>query len=266
MKDIMDTAKPTSEKEIVVFEVNDKGREHEFSRRVRYHNGWDNEYVKLFKSFLQSLGYEFEDDGFAEHVYIGGIKYPIETRNASYMSYNAWTRDASVRKPENRFIKFAGMRIYFNVEFDAGRLRKKVADAAQEEADRQERIRKRNQLQIDNCNAVGQNYYKNPVLRHNVEQLNIHRGDITLYLKHNIGTIHLNNDGSFKQAQYRPMEINNINELNLYTNNVPAHTEIIRKCVIELVNYIQKLPAPLAQWVNETYHIYFDFKTGLPKN
>lgn len=264
MKDIMDTAAPAPRKAITILEVNDKGREHEYTR-YRSYRGWP-EYVKLFVSFLESLGYDVEQSYPGNTtVTIEGLHFNIDTDHASFMSRNAWKREVIQRKPENRYIRFCGMRFHFNKELDTERIKTKIAEAIQKDKQQKEDNEKYKQLQIDNCNAVGQHFYKNPVLKLNVEQLNIHQGEITLYLNYNIGTIRLKSDGSFKQAQYRPMEINSINELNIYTNNVPYHTEVIRKCVIELVNYIQKLPAHLTEWIDKTYHNYFDFKTGKPK-
>lgn len=255
--DIMEPAKPKQKKEIVVFEVNDKGRENEFSKRVRYSRN-DDEYSQLFKSFLQSLGYEFKDEKFCSYVTINGIRYEIGTRNASYMSYNAWTRKAAIRKPENRFITFVGMRIHFNVEFDAGKLRKKIEEAKNRQEKQQEEVRRYDQLQIDNTLLVGRHFGKSKTdLYLHINSVYISQGEITLQLDNHIGSITLESDGTLREIDYRPKPIKTQEDLDIFLGMTPDDMNTIEVC-FKAVQRIPNLPEELSLWVKKAYGQIYD--------
>jgi len=184
-------------KSIVVFEINDDNRKHEFK---------GDGYRQLFIDFIQSLGFDAKlKYDFGSDVIINDEEFNIDIDNASYMSKNGWTREQYVRKPINRFVILKRIshtastiiKIHFNKEYDGDKLREKINAAIQAKIDQRQRIIDVENKDKENTTAIAENFIRKNGFKDIVSYVRIHKGQISFTIKNASAQITFKLDGDF---------------------------------------------------------------------
>jgi len=273
-KDIMAEATPKKVKNPTMFEVDDKNREHEYVRR-RYSSLSDTGgYVKLFKSFIQSLGFEYKETYPGSNtILIQGVSFDIETKNASYKTANAYTRKVDVRKPENRYIRLYakirgaqyGIKIHFNKEYSADTLRKKINAGIDASKSADLEHQKYKDTERENTVAVGRHFAEDAAIKMHIKQIAIGQGDITLYSNTGNWFIVLFRTGKFRKAGINSWEVNTVKQMRPYITTLQGDIQNMM-FVSECVDKLKALPERLSEWVDKTYHKYYSVKADNASN
>lgn len=223
------------------------------------------DYTALFIDFIASLGFEIEQSyKGSSSVKIDGIVFEIDCKNCSYESTNAYTRNRSVRKPENRFITLKKyfmssenvVKVQFNKELKSDVLRGKIqaaideanADikASNEKADRDRK----------NTTEIAEGFFLyDRRLRQVVRSMRVHQSKITFFLSHCSLTI--DRDFNFVEYNLNAIEIKDQKSLADLKTDV---TRVLNN-VDNLIAFIEKHPKPteeMKQWISSAYERYFD--------
>lgn len=170
---------------IVVFEVGDANN---LSDEVI---GKDPSYVFQLRDFIESMGYEVYkpspgiDAVLAQNkIEINGQRFHVDYTNCGRYSKNIYTREITERKPENRFIRILTreingstiIKLIFNKEYDANKLRDKIDAAIKERLDKETRLKNWHEQKKTNTILVAK-HYQFPGL----ESMSIHQGEVTFY-------------------------------------------------------------------------------------
>lgn len=255
-KDILSTATPKKQKEIVVFEINDNDREHEFKAGHKY--------VDEFIGFIESLGFavsrKYEHSSSIE---IQGYEFSINTDSASYRSMNVYTRERFIRKPQNRFVALEKgyqntvCRVHINQEVDAARIRKQINAAIQKANENEKEYEDRKKKDTENTVAVGEHYGKGKYVKAYVKMISIEKG----VLHFDIGTvsISLSADGSFAKASTHWPQIESFDQLKTCMEQGTLYLGWATK-VMEELKTMAPISAELQEWSLKAYHRRYDMK------
>lgn len=224
--DIAAEKQQKKKKDVVIYEVNDKGRKYEFGR----HSGEC--YRQSFVSFIESLGFELEEKFKQPHTFmeilIDGVEFYINADSASYMSQNAYTRDIAVRKSVNRFVliqdyshsKAYHLKVHINKELDADKLKKKLTAAIEARKKQVSDIELRDAMREKSIMAVGYHYFKDQeFLTSEIEDLNIACNGLTFSLSNGC-QVELTPFGGFQKINFKGHTFVSLKETSEFTDNV----------------------------------------------
>lgn len=262
-KDIFEPAPSKKVKpDMVIFEVNDTGREHEY-RSHRSKSNYD--YDKNFISFLESLGYEIEkcDAYGSDAVIIKDVKFNIDYNNASFASYNIYDRKAKPRKPQNRYIAikmpwYKGptiVRIYINKEIDANIVRTKIEKAIKDTNLREQEQINREDQKTKNTQAIYDHYTANADIKNSVSSLNIERNTLNFAIL-NAVTISVDLKHNLLKVYVWSKEFSNAEDWNGYAENFSF--DKIRKMIKTITEY-KPLSDELITWATDRTIYLSDF-------
>lgn len=250
--------KIVKKKSVVVFEVNDTNRgTHEYGK----YSG--KAYFIPFTDFIESLGYDISIRESISEITINGHKFEVNTNNASYMSQNSYNREVNVRKPQNRYItiehgyKKTLIKIHFNKEYDANKLRAKINDAIQsKESIIQNRINRENNNET-NTTSIAKSYIDSGIIGI-ANNLFISQGEILLHIDG--ATISFNINGEISKLTIHQRDAKGesgittmFNDLNIIHDKIKKLTKIIKD---------NPIPSELSEWASsEDSHGSYIFKT-----
>lgn len=253
-KEIFATA-DKSKKDIVIFEINDTGREHEYKAGPGY--------VEAFIGFLESLGYEptrkYEH---STDIQLDGVSFAIHTGNASYMSKNIYTRDRFVRKPDNRWIGLEkchdsiAVKVYINKEMDAAKIKKQINGAIEEAKGRFREIEDTRAKDRANSITIGEHYSKCKLVKRHCSAVYVEKGTISFNLK-GYASIRIKADGSFKGFSLYMSEIGTISEIPVVAHILEKEMKVVSDIAKEVTAF-KKLSDDLQQWTVTAYHVRYD--------
>lgn len=259
--DIMDT-KPKKVVATTMYEINDSGRNGEFTA------GFD--YYSSFVSFIESLGFEI-DYKYKDHpslgVVINGVQFAINTGNCSYMSKNGWTRDKFVRKPVNRFITLAWnshdsnyvLKVFINKEMETEKLKSKINKAIEWNNNREQEIADRELNDKKNTETIGLHYLGNNTVKEALRNVLIEKGQIRFNFKDRFGLI-INADSTFVSATFHPAEMKSFEDIDEFANSILTRTESFES-VVKIILATEKISEELIGWSEGQYHKYFYTET-----
>lgn len=253
-KDLLQTAE-VKKKDIVVFEINDNGREHEYKAGPGY--------VNAFIGFLESLG--FEPNRKYEHstdIELDGISFGINTGSASYMSKNVYTRDRFVRKPQNRWVGLEkGMngiivKVYINKEMDATKIKAQINRAIDAANERIKKVTDTQAQDKKNSIAIGDHYSNCKLVKRHCSTIYVEKGTISFHLK-GYSSIKIKADGSFDNFSIYMVDVKTIDGLANRAKTIEAEMKVIEAIAKEVTGF-NKLPDDLQQWTVNQYHVRYD--------
>ncbi len=248
----------TKKKSIVVFEVNDNNRSmHEYGK----HAG--REYFIPFTEFIESLGFEISTHAAIQEITINGHKFDVRTNNASYASKNSYNRDVNIRKPENRYITIEHgyttpniLKIHFNKEYDANKLRAKISAAIKSKEDRIQYVIDTENRNKNNTTFIAESYV-DAGISNIATNLSVSKGEIKIYM--NGAVINFNTKGEFAKTILHQREANSDYEIITMFNDLNTIHDKINK----LSNIIKNNPTPsdLLEWLSGECSGSYNFKT-----
>lgn len=255
--DLLQTAKLKKTKNTTMFEVNDNGREHEFS---------GHSYVKPFFSFLESLNLDIKLKhpdalGLEHSIVINGYDFPINDDNASFMTKNAYKRDQWQRKPENRFMILEcrasdNIRVHINKEIDSDKLKTRIKDAVKSLVDRDNEIAERDKRDHDNTCKVANHYLSNPEILNVIDTVNIEKGIIRLGLKKG-GSIYVHAEGNrFNTVVFFSPDFNSPESVVDFCKEVPDRLKTL-EATMQAILLLSPISDDLVSWSQDQHYRYF---------
>lgn len=253
-KDLLQTAE-VKKKDIVIFEINDTGRGHEFKA--------GHGYVDAFIGFLESLGYEPSRK--YEHstdIELDGISFGIGTGNASYMSRNAYTRDEYVRKSVNRWIGLEkgydsiAAKVYINKEMDADKIKKQINGAIDAAKGRFKNIEDTKAQDKKNSIAIGDHYSKCRLVKRHCRGIYVEKGVLSFDLK-GYSSIQIKADGSFLGLSLYMSKVESITDIPKVAGIIEKEMKVVEAIAKEITGFA-KLSADLQEWTVKAYHVRYD--------
>lgn len=243
-----------------MFEVSDKGREHEYAYRRSYNGG---DYPKMFVEFLESLGYEVESETHTDNIKIRGVRFGIDASNASYKAKNTYTREVTVRKPQNRYIsistgyKAPAIRIHINKEIDADKLKKRIEAAITERLNMEQAVLDREADRIAKTTAIAKHYLGTKTVRDALTHLYINRGTISFNFKDSNFHFYLNADGTIGGISFSQEKID---PLAAFVDGISTRAKQFQ-IVVKILVRVPALTAEQQEFVNTEHHQYFYLDT-----
>lgn len=234
-----------SKPSIVVFEVNDNNRS-----KMEYGRHACDKYLNDFSDFIKSLGYNIELDTFLGKLKIEGHEFNINTDNASYMSKNAYNREVTVRKPQNRYIliekgyKKNLLKIQFNKEYDGNKLRQKI----DEEINRLNELAKntidREMANLNNVTMIAKKYI-DAGMKDLVNSISVSNSVINIYTERFILGFDFSS-GILKSVLVQQIRFNN----ELESENIFSDLEKISMDIKDISKIVKENPMPLelSEW------------------
>lgn len=257
-----------------MFEINDSGREHEYSRRGKTYDGV---YIKPFIEFLESLGYEItykygDTPGLTSNIIIDGVEFGIDAGNATYATYDIYKRKRSVRKPENRYVALergysrpVACRVHINKELDTENLKARINKAIKEEQDRDKAIEDRDKLTYDNTIATAMHYLKNKRIKEFTNFTYINRSVMNFNLKDGSCVSIDTQTGALIKAILKVDEIETAEAMDELVLTISNRSRKFRD-IVNLIISTAPMQKGLADWTVDQHHIYFYTKTMSPEN
>lgn len=244
---------------MVMFEINDEKRQSERS---------NHEYFPLFVEFIQSLGFKtFQHFPTSTSLVINDdCDVDIDVNNASYLSRNSYTREVYVRKPENRYVRLkvgfsperSIIKIFFNKEYDANKLREKINT----EIERQRAVVKsredRKDYDKNNTKIIGK-HYSTALVRKFCKNINISQGLISFYSDD--FCLDIKPDGSF--AGFNFFDKNQKCEKEIDFEGYGNRLMNLHGCAIAIYKELNvpQLDVEVQEWAKSTSHKHFNVKT-----
>ncbi len=244
-------------KNTVIFEINDNGKEHEFK-------AYGGRYEKAFIGFLESLGldpkqkYEHSND-----VIIDGIEFGIETGNASYMSRNSYTREESVRKPQNRWVSLSKgygsdtVRVHINKELDADKLKARIMKAVADAKARIKEVEDSRNKDRENLVAIGKHFSQPAPIRKYVERIHINQG--TIGFQTEFATINIKTDGSFQSVSIHHPVMEDQAKVAKQLSDISHEISLIPD-LIKLIGFQGRISDELVAWAEKERNGCFNVK------
>jgi hypothetical protein len=244
-----------------IYEVNDENRGYET---------YGHTYEKSFVSFIESLGFDIKPQ-FEKSPSLGymiqGVVFKVNTDNASYMSKNAYTRDVKPRKAQNRYIILTSgntnvIKVHFNKELDAPKLKAKINQAIADYFEKEERITAIKKANDENTIAIAMHYLQGEhnLLKSALHQIHIQQGIITFYFKNLGSSIQVLPDNTLKAASFNVREMQTREQVVLMSETIHVSATIFAA----VTNVILSTPAispELQEWTKNQYHRYFYIET-----
>jgi len=235
-------------KSIVVYEFNDKGRGLELD---------GSKYINSFIEFIESLGFEIVYGHSLSSIKINGYSFILNTDNASYNSKSAFTREINVRKPANRFIsikKLYGedaniLKIHFNKEYDADKLREKINSAIQKINDINDSIIARKNKDKENTIAIAEHFMSKEGFSDIVTLIKIEKSKLHFFT--DFFQLIFTTKGEFV-SYHIYKNIDKESELDLFLSTTPYLQENTTK----LFKILKQNPidSNLIEWATEAYN------------
>ncbi len=243
-----------------MYEVNDENRGYETSGHT---------YEKSFVSFIESLGFDIKPQ-FEKSPSLGymiqGVEFKVNTDNASYMSKNAYTRDVKPRKAQNRYIILTSgntnvIKVHFNKELDAPKLKAKINQAITDYLEKKERIAALKKSDDENTATIAMHYLQgeNNLLKSTIRQIRIEKGVIAFYFK-NIGSIEVSADNTLKTASFNVREMETKEAVVLMSETIHITAGIFAASLNVILN-TPAISAELQEWTKDQYHRCFYIET-----
>ncbi len=253
----------TAEKSaIVIFEVTDEQKT--IKAGIDYLP--EDSYVKMFIDFVESLGFDIKRPyDFSKDVTINGYgHFEVDATNSSYSSKNGWTRERSIRKPQNRFIKLirkysdgeSVIKIHFNKEYDANKLRAKIKSAIEAEETKNKGFEDRKKQDENNTVYIAVNYIHSIVGL--CESLTIHEGILKFY--NSFGCLEMDTDTEFINFNLYAIEVKTIPDLSSVIGSLKTCEDKITDLVYR-IRLANDLSDELKEWAKTAYNRHFDYKT-----
>lgn len=230
---------------IVVFEVNDNNR-----LKNEYGKQSGRVYFDDFADFIKSLGYDIEADSYLERIKINGHEFKIDTNNASYMSKNAYNREVTVRKPQNRYIlikkgyKKNLLKIQFNKEYDANKIKQKIDEEINRLDEHFKNTIDREAVNLNNVTMIAKKYI-DAGMKDLANSISVSGGLINIYTEEGIFNFSFDN-GILKMAIIHQKtytnesdSINIITDLEKIGNKIKNISQIIKE---------NPMPVELSEW------------------
>ncbi len=257
-------AKTVIKKSVVIFEVDDHGRENEFD---------GTKYIPQFIDFIRSLGFEIKSlhPHIPENIAIEGHEFYIDSTHASFMGSNAFTRSEAPRKKNNRYISVVKkqypfsdtvIKVRFNEELDQNKLKKNIQEAIQFRKDWQKKIDAIKNQDRDFTIAVANHFLSQPIIKNTVDSIRIHKGDICFYMNQ-IGAIKIEPTGKFKQFELYKKEVNTSEDLTKLIDDFEEIGEIINgitKAIMSAISDLGLLSQEIRGWAETAYESHFYVK------
>lgn len=257
--DPLQTAKSKKQINTTMYEVNDKGREHE------YHGSG---YSQSFIEFIESLGFDIvRKYEHSDTVLINGRQYDINTDNASFMSRNAFTRDSNPRKQQNRWVGLCRhsytnppfVKVYINKEMDSDKIKAKINAAIAEDDQRDKDRADRKQQDYKNTLTIGHHFFDQPGVAGAIKWLHIEKGVFTFYF-HTGVRVMLKSNNEFISVDFDFGEVTDHAKVYEFVDGVAKAAASFEDVFSELV-LTKVLPADLIEWAGQQYHTYFYTET-----
>lgn len=250
------SVKPADIKHTVMYEVNDSGREHEYSGGYKY--------IDSFTGFIESLGFEIGEKEYhgSENIIINGVKFGINTENASFMARSAYDRIGHQRKPENRYISLeiignkgkVVVRVRFNEEIEAEKLKNRITNAITAYHNREKEIEERKKQEEINTITIGTHYLSNPILKNAIDYIHIEKGIITFCFKKYFSVRFYENN--LLKANFYVHDIENVVDLFAFNIGIGQIAADFNTAFLEL-RKMPPLSPELLEWAKTQYHRYF---------
>lgn len=237
-----------------MFEVNDDKP----FRKLELKAG--HEYVISFIDFIKSMGFDIGLKYIGtDSVLINGHEFFIDINSASYMSQQAWSRERTIRKPQNRFIALRRyshdtesiIKIHFNKEYSTDKLRTKITKVI---SDKEEWIKNQEANEISdkkNTIEIAKRYTSNPAIKELLRSIVIHNGLIDLFIiKIGCLTIDLNNN--FVHFVFHSQEAKTPEEIRELLKDLETAKQKISQ-ILFFANSQSFLSHEIEEWAKRTH-------------
>lgn len=253
-------AKP--KKSTTMFEMDDTNRSYE---------SCGDRYIKPFKDFLATLGYEIvfkypDSPILGDKILIDDIEFKIYAESASYWAEQAFTRKSGPRKAENRYVALqlpSGnafvVKVYINKEMETQKIKAKIDAAIQASKDRDAELKRLEVEREANTVLVGNHYFADPKVRGFTKTLGIQQGKISFQFQGRF-SLEIMADGSFHQAGYRPDEMNTHDDVMKFATVIGEYTREFNQVVGKIMSTAPLSPEIVA-WAQDQHHQYFYAET-----
>lgn len=255
--DIMD-GQPKIKPLTTMLEINDNHRTGEYSGESYFHP---------FVELIQSLGYKTEAEAFFKKLTINDITFEVDVDSASYMAQNQYTRNKYQRKPENRFVTLKWrsyesnyiLKVFINKETPVAKIKMKIDKAIEWHKNKEQQFADKKMQDNKNTETIALHYLKNSGIRKSIKYVLIEKGTI-FFAFHDSFSLKLNADGTFVSAQFYPIEMKSIDDIDALANSVLTRTEDFES-VCKLIIGAGQISNDLIEWSKDRYHIHFYTET-----
>lgn len=256
MQDTLQQAMPKKKKNTVIFEINDTGRDEEYTP--------GSDYFKSFVGFIESLGYEVKaSEGYRENkITIKGVELNTDNTACSTWAYHPYGREWKERKPQNRFMLLSyfdnSVRIHINKEIDGDSLRRRIDALIQLDAERNRQIEEYETIKYNNTKAVGEHYLSVPGICTTVSMICIEKSIIQFHTD-GPATIYINADGTFNKVTFYTGDINTRKDLDKQVRSLMEASTFVGP-LVDLILKHPKLPAHIIDWTKDAYYQRYDVR------
>lgn len=238
-----------------MYEVNDTGREHEYS---------GDGYIKSFIGFIESLGFDITRKyEHSNNVIINDREFSIVIDNASFMSRNAFTRKCTPRKPANRWVGITKghygdtpfLKVFINNEMDSDKLKAKIEAAISEDQKRDKEIADSKLTNYNNTIAIGNHFFANETVKGAVNFLHIEKGVMTFVFNDGF-SVKLKADNEYISTSTNFGTFDKAEDVYTFVDTISERAQKFEEAFSELI-LSKVLPEPLRKWTETQYHVYF---------